>query len=122
MLGASHIFEAGFNPVFLLVSVPVSALAAYLKYANKGFYEGKEFFYTQNGFWNRKTSVVPYYRIQTLIEQETVFQRRLGLSTLVLDTAGASVFGSNPKVCDLDREVADDLFDRVFESFRNSRK
>lgn len=121
VIGSSYVLETKFSPVYLLVFVPVSGAAAYLKYANKGFYEGKEFFYTQNGFWNRKTSIVPYYRIQTLMEQRTVFQRRLGLSTIILDTAGIGVFGSNPKVCDLDEEVSDNLFDRVFDSFRNSR-
>lgn len=122
ILAASYLFNLGFNPIYLLTLVPVSGAAAYLKYVNKGFYEGKEFFYTRNGFWNRKTSVVPYYRIQTLLQQETVFQRRLNLSTIVLDTAGISVFGSNPKVTDLDFEVSKNLFDRIFESFRKSRK
>lgn len=122
ILGVSYFFNLGVNPLYLLVLLPVSGVAAYLKYVNKGFYEGKEFFYIRNGFWNRKTSIVPYYRIQTLLQQETVFQRRLDLSTLVLDTAGVGVFGSNPKVCDLDKEMAENLFDRVFDSFRSSRK
>ena len=121
-LSIAQFTSTSVNPVYLAALVPVSAVAGYLKYTNKGFYEGKKFFYTRNGFWNRKTSIVPYYRIQTLINQETIFQKRLGLSTLVLDTAGISVFGSNPKVCDLDREVAENLFVRVFESFRSSRK
>jgi putative membrane protein len=110
------------NPVYLLVLIPVSALAAYLKYVNRGFYEGERFFHTMTGFWDRKTNVVPYYRIQTLIEERTFFQRRLGLSSLVIDTAGVSVFGSNPKVCDIDLEVSENLFGRVHRRFQNSKK
>jgi putative membrane protein len=121
LLGAVYLAEISFSPYYLLLLVPVSGVAAYLKYVNKGFYEGTEHFYTMNGFWNRKTSIAPYYRIQTLDQVQTVFQKRLGLKSLVLDTAGTSVFGSNPKVCDLDMGTADNLFDRIYDSFRNSR-
>jgi putative membrane protein len=122
LIGAAYLTELSFNHYFLLILVPVSGVAAYLKYVNKGFYEGKEHFYTMNGFWNRRTSVVPYYRIQTLDQVQTVFQKRLGLSSLVFDTAGVSIFGQTPKVCDLDTDVADNLFSRIYDSFRNSRK
>jgi putative membrane protein len=121
IIGAANILDLSFNPLYLTALIPVSGVASYLKYVHKGFYEGEEFFFTRNGFWTRKTSIVPYYRIQTLIHQETIFQRRLGLSTLVLDTAGISVFGSNPKVTDLDAEVAGKLFERIFKSFKRSR-
>jgi putative membrane protein len=120
-IGALALFELAFNTVFLLVLPPISMTAAYLKCRNKGFYEGEEFFYTMNGFWNRKTSMVPYYRIQNLDQVQTVFQERFGLKTIVLDTAGNSMLGGSPKVCDLDSEVSDNLFERVFESFRYSR-
>jgi putative membrane protein len=121
ILTTTHLSQLSIIPAFFVLLVPVSGVAAYLKYVNRGFYEGEGFFYTRNGFWNRKTSIVPYYRIQTLIQEETVFQRRLGLASIVLDTAGTSLLGSNPKACDLDREVAENLFERVYESFQASR-
>jgi Predicted membrane protein len=58
-------------------ALPVAGVAAYLKYKNKGFYEGKRFFYTMNGFWNRKTTITPYYRIQNLSMIQNIFQKRL---------------------------------------------
>lgn len=122
ILTAVHLSQLGARPAFFALLVPLSAVAAYLKYVNRGFYEGEGFFYTRNGFWNRKTSIVPYYRIQTLIQEETVFQRRLGLASIVLDTAGTSLLGSNPKACDLDSEVAEKLFERIYSSFQDSRK
>ncbi|MFB6100447.1 MAG: PH domain-containing protein [Candidatus Nanohalobium sp.] len=121
LIGGAAMIQANVNPYIFLTFIPISGIAAYLKYRNKGFYEGEEFFYTMNGFWNRKTSIVPYYRIQNLDQVQTVFQKRFGLKTIVLDTAGNTGFGGNPKVCDLDSEVSDNLYKRIFNSFRNSR-
>ena len=122
MLTIAELSQLSIDPILFTILIPVSGTAAYLKYVNKGSYEAEEFFYTMNGFWNRKTSIVPYYRIQTLIQEETVFQRRLGLASIVLDTAGTSLLSSNPKARDLDREVAENLFDRIYSSFQASRK
>jgi putative membrane protein len=120
-IGVATLIQAEVTSYIFTAVIPLSGAAAYLKYSNKGFYEGEEFFYTMNGFWNRKTSIVPYYRIQNLDQVQTVFQARFGLKTIVLDTAGNSMLSGSPKVCDLDSEVSDNLFERIFESFRNSR-
>ena len=122
ILTASEIFELGINPLFTLPLIPVIGVGAYLKYRNKGFYEGEEFFYTVNGFWNRKTTITPYYRIQNLSLSQTVFQKRLGTSTLILDTAGIYTFASNPKAVDIDESTGENLFERVFELFKKSSK
>jgi putative membrane protein len=54
--------------------------------------------------------VVPYYRVQTVLDSRTVFQRRRGLATLVVDTAGSSgLTGGQPRALDIDAERAADL-------------
>jgi putative membrane protein len=121
IIGAAYTTNLNFNLYSLLTLIPISGIAAYLKYINKGFYEGESHFYTRNGFWNRRTSIVPYYRIQTLDQVQTVFQKRLGLKTIVFDTAGTSVLRTSPKVCDLDTEVSDNLFERIYGRFRDSK-
>ena len=122
ILTASQVFNLGFNPVLVFFLIPLIGVASYLKYVNKGFYEGKEFFYTQNGFWNRKTNITPYYRVQNLSLSQTVFQKRLNTSTLILDTAGIYTFSSNPQAVDIEGEVGEALFERVFQSFKDSSK
>lgn len=120
--GITRLTGIGFNALTFIPLIGISAVAAYLKYIHRGFYEGEEFFYTRNGFWNQITSITPYYRIQNLELSRTIFQRNLGLSSLVLDTAGIYAFARNPRAVDIDEEVTENLFERVFASFRSSTK
>jgi len=112
------------RPLFELIAFipPLAGITAYFKYINKGFYEGEKYFYTMNGFWNRKTTITPYYRIQNLSLSQTIFQKRLSTSTLILDTAGIYTFASNPKAVDLDEGIGKNLFGQVYSSFKKSSK
>ncbi|MFD1571569.1 PH domain-containing protein [Halorubrum laminariae] len=75
------------GPLALLAAVP---LAAHLKWKHRGYWIGEDHLLTRNGFWSRTVTVVPYYRIQNVIDSRTVFQRRWGVATIVADTAGSS--------------------------------
>ncbi|WP_048076727.1 PH domain-containing protein, partial [Halorubrum sp. AJ67] len=68
----------------LLIAPP----AAHLKWKHRGYWLGEDHLLTRNGFWGRTVAVVPYYRIQNVIDSRTVFQRRWGVATIVADTAG----------------------------------
>jgi putative membrane protein len=95
------------SPLALLVAVPI---AAHLKWANLGYALAENHFVAREGFWTRTTRVVPYYRVQTLVESATVFQRRRDLATLVVDTAGSQGFGTNDaRALDIDAERASEL-------------
>ncbi|MUV90552.1 PH domain-containing protein, partial [Halapricum sp. CBA1109] len=61
-----------FAPAALVVLVPP---AAHLKWANRGYRIEDDHVLTRNGFWSRRISVVPSYRIQTVVTSATVFQR-----------------------------------------------
>lgn len=63
--------------------------------------------------------MTPYYRVQNLIQTETVFQRRWSLSSLTLDTAG-NLISSDSKASDLDAEEASELREEVFGKFKES--
>lgn len=99
---------------------PVVAIAAHLKWKNKGYSAEEDYFISMNGFWNRQTMVTPYYRIQNLIETQTILQRRWSLSTLTLDIAGTNQFQQDAKVSDLDNEVVKHLRQEVFGNFQRS--
>lgn len=100
--------------VFLLV-VPV---AAHLKWRNRGYAVGQDHVLTRNGFWSRTTKVVPYYRVQTVIQTQTIFQRRRRLATVVIDTASSA--GGVAAAVDVDAETARELRETVGEELQAS--
>jgi putative membrane protein len=76
---------------------------------------------TQHGFWTRRTTIVPYYRVQTLSSSQNVFQRRRDLATLVVDTATSGGFwGGDAVALDIDAAAADRLRETVNERFHES--
>jgi putative membrane protein len=113
-------FDLWYLPLLLLVGVPP---AAHLKWKHRGYCVGEDHFVVRDGFWNRKTRIVPYYRLQTVIRQRTVFQRRLELAHLTADTATASLLGRQDATAyDIEADVAGDLYelnrDRLQASLR----
>ncbi|WP_435333335.1 PH domain-containing protein [Haloarchaeobius sp. TZWWS8] len=100
-------FTFWYLPAVLYLVVPV---AAHLKWANRGYHLGEDHVLVRTGFWQRRTEVVPYYRLQTVVSEATVFQRRLSLATLVADTASsATLTGRAPTAYDLDAATVDEL-------------
>lgn len=91
-------------------------LAAHLKWLHRGYWLGEHHVVTRNGVLDRRITVVPYYRIQTVIDSRTVFQRRLRLATVEIDTAGSrSLVGGGAAAVDVDGETADRLRERLTE-------
>lgn len=103
-----------------VILTPVAGLAAHLKWKNKGYSANDDYFISMNGFWRRQTMVTPYYRIQNLIETQTILQRRWKLSSLTLDIAGTNPLQQDAKVSDLDNEVVKQLRQEVFKNFQRS--
>ncbi|MFC5136179.1 MULTISPECIES: PH domain-containing protein [Haloferacaceae] len=96
-----------YAPAALLLAVPA---AAHLKWKHRGYWLGENHLVTRNGFWSRSVRVVPYYRIQNVIDSRSVFQRRWGVATVVADTAGtSSLVGSDAAAVDFDIDEAADL-------------
>jgi len=91
----------------LLLAVPP---AAHLKWKHRGYWLGEDHLLTRNGFWSRTVAVVPYYRIQNVIDSRTVFQRRWDVATIVADTAGTgSLTGSDAAAVDFEIDEAEAL-------------
>ena len=97
----------------LFLAVP---LAAHLKWKHRGYWVGEDHLLTRNGFWSRTVAVVPYYRIQNVIDSRTVFQRRWGVATIVADTAGtSSLTGSDAAAVDFEIDEAEALKETLTE-------
>lgn len=102
-------------PLALVVFAP---LAAHLKWRSRGYAAGENHVFTRNGFWNRTIKVVPYYRVQTVIQTETIFQRRRNLASVVVDTASSA--GGVAEAVDVDSETAVELRKLVSEQLQES--
>lgn len=95
----------------LFVLVPV---AAHLAWINRGYHLGQDHVVTRRGFWRRRTTVVPYERVQTVVDSQTIFQRRRRLGSVTVDTAGGGGLVAGDAVAvDLDADVADGLRETV---------
>lgn len=115
-----------YAPLALLPAVPA---AAHLKWRNLGYALLDDHVVTRAGFWTRTTRVVPYYRVQTVVERATVFQRRRRLASVVVDTAGTGgLTGGDATAVDIDadraaalRETLDDRLQDALVARRRPR-
>jgi putative membrane protein len=90
-----------------LAALPVAPVAAHLKWRNLGHRAADDHFLARMGFWRRTTRVAPYYRIQTVVTERTLFQRRWNLASVVADTAASgSLLGRAATAHDVDAETA----------------
>jgi putative membrane protein len=96
-------FTLWYLPLALLVAVPA---AAHYRWKNRGYYLGEDQFVVRTGFWRRRTRIVPYYRLQTVIQSRSIFQRRLDLAHLTADTATSSLLGRRDATA-YDIDIAD---------------
>jgi len=101
--------------------LPAAPVAAHLKWANLGYDVQAEYVVLREGFWTRTTTVVPYYRVQTVLDSRTVFQRRRQLATLVVDTArSGGLTGGQPRALDIDADRAAGLLETVADRLQAS--
>ncbi|MEF8888181.1 MAG: PH domain-containing protein [Haloarculaceae archaeon] len=102
----------------LLLAVPP---AAHLAWRHRGYHVGEDYFVTRNGFWRRETVVVPYDRVQTVANSQSVFQRRRDLGTVRVDTASTGgFFGTAAAAVDIDGGLAEQLREQVHGRFRRA--
>ncbi|WP_049984892.1 PH domain-containing protein [Halobellus rufus] len=108
--GAGTLFALPFPPWIPLLLAPLAVLFAHATWRNRGHWLGDHHVVTRNGVLRRETKIVPYYRIQTVIDSRNVFQRRLGLATVAIDTAGSlSLGGQDAAAVDVASARADEL-------------
>ncbi len=97
-----------------LAAIPITPVAAHLKWKHLGYYVDEEYVITRRGFWRRQTIVVPHDRVQTVFSSQTIFQRRRHLGTVTVDTAGGGGIASGDAVAlDIDATTADQLREDV---------
>ena len=92
----------------LLVLVPPLGLAAVLEQRFHRYALDGDMLFVARGVWRRRLWLVPVKSVQSLSLTRGPIQRRLGLATLAIDTAGASMINA-PRIVDLRGEAAEKL-------------
>jgi putative membrane protein len=109
-------FSYWYTPVVLLPLVPI---AAHYKWKHRGYHVGENHIALRDGFWRRTTRIVSYYRLQTVLTQQTVFQRRLDIADLTADTASsATLLSGEATAYDIATEDAKQLHERLREQLQ----
>jgi putative membrane protein len=100
--------------IALLALLPLLAAAAALERRFHRYAIDGDLLFVARGVWRRRLWLVPLANIQALSLSRGPLQRRLGLATLAIDTAGASMI-SAPRIIDLRSEAAEELAREISE-------
>ena len=101
--------------LFLLV-IPWYAI---LRYQNHGYALVDDTLYVRRGVFRHYIWTIPVTKFQVLYTSASIFQRRLGLSTVYVDTAGAGSFAT-PEIIDIATQDAEQLITQCYERFQAS--
>ncbi len=104
-------------PWWGLVLVPGLLGWAVLQYRHHGYKQRDDGLYVRRGVLSRHLWVLPTEKFHVFAATASLFQRRLGLKTLYVDTAGAASF-AYPEVIDLPAGEADALLDTLYHRFK----
>ena len=102
---------------WLAAAAPLMVWAAILRFRALRWAATPRLIILRSGAWTRQIQIIPRNKIQHTSLTQTPFQRRLGLATLGIRTAGGGVGGSGIRIPDLPAAVAldtqDDLMRRA---------
>ncbi|MBX3044406.1 MAG: PH domain-containing protein [Candidatus Kapabacteria bacterium] len=112
-------YAFGWYVLIGLILIPAFYYAALLRWQYRGYYISDDLVFVKQGFWNQKLNIIPIEKIQTLHLTSTFFQRRLGLSSVLVDTA-SSFNISDAKIPDIDSEDAELILEELNRAFIES--
>lgn len=90
---------------------------AILQYQNHTYAAGEDGFYIRRGVLSHYLWILPVEKFHVFHATASIFQRRLGLKTLFVDTAGAATF-AYPEVIDVPAAEADAQFSTLYRRFQ----
>ncbi len=101
------------------LALPLLGYLAWLQYLNHGFAFSSDTLYIRRGVLQQYIWIVPSERFQAFQVSGTIFQRRLGLRTVTVDTAGAG-FIRFPHIVDLPAAQARAVTEQLYAGLRRS--
>lgn len=100
-----------------LALLPLVYFISVANYRNLGYALSERYFCARRGWAGRSTHIVPINKIQAVEVFQSPLDRRLGLATLSVDTAGQAYTGGGPQINNLPidqaREIASALAHRA---------
>ena len=101
VLTVATVLGKGLAGLFVLVLLPPAYLLNVLAYRNLGYAKEAAFFRTRRGWLSRSTHVVPVRNVQVVIVRQNPLDRRHGVATVQVDTAGQAGPAGGPKVANV---------------------
>jgi putative membrane protein len=96
----------------LLAALPLLVGAAALERRYHRYALADDLLFVSRGVWRRRLWLIPLRNVQSLSLSRGPIQRRLGLATLAIDTAGASMINA-PRIVDLRDGAAEELARKI---------
>ncbi len=97
----------------VLAIVPLIYLVSVANYRTLGYSIVENYFCTRVGWLGRSTCIVPINKIQATEVRQNPFDRRLGLATLIIDTAGQAYTEGGPQIGNLPIDEAKEIARRL---------
>lgn len=104
-----------------LAILPLLYYFAILRWRHRGYEISDNLIFVRQGVWNQKVNVIPAEKIQTLHIVSTIFQRRLKLATIHIDTAASGGL-NDATIPDIDLETAEMVLQDINIAFKKSNK
>lgn len=104
-----------------LLAIPLLVLAAIFDRRVHRYTLVDGTLFVVRGFLDERLWIVPVRKVQTIRVTRSPVQRLLGLSTVLVDTAGASAL-SDPRIVDMKHDLAAALADEITTMLRRGRK
>lgn len=101
------------HALVLLVALLPAWLLAAAHYRHLGHARAGGYVLTREGLWNRRTYIVPVRKIQALHLKQSPFQRRLGLGTVTIETAGNPYEWHAPRSLDVGHAYGVDMMESL---------
>lgn len=114
VLPIASVWKAALWGLFL---IPLLLYLALLQYQNHGYALDGDMLYIRRGVWSQYLWVVPADKFQVLFATRSFFQRRLGLSSLIIDLAGSRTF-KYPKITDMVEGDASAFLETLYARFQ----
>ena len=102
---------------WLLALAPLLLGLAILQYLYHGYAIQDDGFFVRRGVFRHYIWMIPVEKFHVFYTTASIFQRRLGLKSLFVDTAGAAAF-AYPEVVDVRAEPADRGLADLYDQFR----
>jgi putative membrane protein len=104
-------------PWWTFAAWPLVPALAYLQYRQHGYALHDDGFYVRRGVFTHHLWILPTEKHHVFYTAASIFQRRLRLKTLFVDTAGAAS-SAYPTVVDVPAPAATTLADRLYRQFQ----